>query len=87
MYHGHMAKKKKALSKTRKTLDINEMASQIVAAATRGQFQNGKNPLAVALGRMGGKKGGKARAEKLSSERRKEIALKAARARWDKTNA
>jgi hypothetical protein len=75
MYHGHMAKKKKALSKTRKTLDINEMASQIVAAATRGQFQNGKNPLAVA------------RAEKLSSERRKEIALKAARARWDKTNA
>ena len=36
----------------------------------------GKNPNAVALGRLGGKKGGKARAEKLTPERRKEIAQK-----------
>ena len=43
-----------------------------------------KNPAAVELGRLGGKKGGKARAEKLSPERRKEIARKAAKARWDK---
>ena len=35
-----------------------------------------KNPAAVELGRLGGKKGGKARAEKLSPERRKEIARK-----------
>ena len=41
-----------------------------------------KNPAAVLLGRMGGKKGGRARAEKLSPERRKEIARKAAAARW-----
>ena len=43
-----------------------------------------KNPAAVELGRLGGKKGGKARAEKLSPERRKEIARKAANARWEK---
>jgi hypothetical protein len=43
-----------------------------------------KNPAAVALGKLGASKGGKARAEKLSPERRKEIARKAARARWDK---
>jgi hypothetical protein len=43
-----------------------------------------KNPAAVALGRLGASKGGKARAEKLSPERRKEIASKAAKARWDK---
>ncbi|HEV7643314.1 MAG TPA: hypothetical protein VGO50_05160 [Pyrinomonadaceae bacterium] len=43
-----------------------------------------KNPAAVYLGRRGGLKGGKARAEKLTPARRKEIALKAARARWDK---
>jgi hypothetical protein len=43
----------------------------------------GKNPAAVELGRFGGKKGGKARAEKLSAERRKEIARKAAKIRWD----
>ncbi len=42
----------------------------------------GKNPAAVALGRLGGLKGGKARTEKLSPERRKEIAQKAAQARW-----
>lgn len=36
------------------------------------------------LGQMGGKKGGKARAAKLSPERRKEIAVKAANARWHK---
>lgn len=41
-----------------------------------------KNEAAVALGKLGGIKGGKARAEKLSEERRKEIAEKAAKARW-----
>ncbi|PYU55940.1 MAG: hypothetical protein DMG55_25910 [Acidobacteria bacterium] len=43
-----------------------------------------KNPHAQALGKLGGKKGGKARSEKLSPEHRREIAAKAARARWDK---
>jgi hypothetical protein len=43
-----------------------------------------KNPAAVALGRLGGKRGGKARAEKLSAKRRREIAKLAALARWSK---
>ena len=42
----------------------------------------GKNQHAVALGRMGGQKGGLARAKRLSAKRRSEIARKAARARW-----
>ena len=41
-----------------------------------------KNPAAVALGRLGGLKGGKARAEKLTAKQRSEIAKKAAQARW-----
>lgn len=41
-----------------------------------------KNVHAVALGRLGGKRGGAARARKLTPERRKEIAKKAAEARW-----
>jgi hypothetical protein len=41
-----------------------------------------KNPHAVALGRMGGLKGGPARAQSLSSEERSEIAKRAAQARW-----
>ena len=44
----------------------------------------GKNPAAVALGKLGGKKGGKARAEKLSPAKRKQIAKKAAAKRWGK---
>jgi hypothetical protein len=41
-----------------------------------------KNPAAVALGRLGGLKGGKARAVALSAEQRRDIARKAAQARW-----
>jgi hypothetical protein len=46
-----------------------------------------KNPAAVALGRLGGLKGGKARAEKLSAAKRKAIAEKAATARWKNRSA
>jgi hypothetical protein len=44
----------------------------------------GKNPAAVALGRLGGAKGGKARAKKLTAEQRVDIARIAAEARWKK---
>ena len=43
-----------------------------------------KNPAAVAFGQLGASKGGKARAAKLSERKRKEIAKKAAAARWEK---
>lgn len=43
----------------------------------------GKNPAAVALGKLGGKKGGKARAAKLTATERSAIAKKAAKARWE----
>jgi hypothetical protein len=46
-----------------------------------------KNPNAVALGKLGGSKGGRIRAERLNAERRKEIARKAVKARWDKVRA
>jgi hypothetical protein len=47
--------------------------------------KSGKNPAAVALGRLGGLKGGKARANKLSASRRRSIAKQAAKARWTKS--
>lgn len=46
-----------------------------------------KNPHAVALGRKGGQKGGKARAAKLTPEERSEAARKAVRARWERWRA
>jgi hypothetical protein len=51
---------------------------------TETESADGKNPHAVALGRLGGPKGGKARASKLTPEQRKGVAQKAARARWHK---
>ncbi len=75
-------------SSKRKT-DINQIAADIVAQST-GEDHIGpalvlpKNPAAVELGRLGGLKGGKARAEKLSQSRRQEIARRAARKRWSK---
>ena len=64
--------------------DLNSLASRITEMATNEQppTDDGKNPAAVALGRLGGKKGGKARAANLTPERRKEIAQKAAATRW-----
>jgi len=61
---------------------VNALAASIVAEATRDPDE-GKDPAAVSLGRRGGLKGGKARAAKLSPDRRREIAKKAAQARWD----
>ncbi len=67
-------------SSKRQPQDVNVLAADIVAEATGDE----KNPAAVALGRLGGLKGGKARAKKLSKKRRSEIAKKAAQARWAK---
>lgn len=69
--------------------DTNQLAKSIVDRLT-GETQepemepSGKNPHAVALGRSGGLKGGKSRADKLTPEKRSEIAKKAAETRWKK---
>ena len=63
-----------------KHADLNQMAYAIVQAATDEsepiEEPTTKNPHAVALGRLGGLKGGKARAAKLTPQKRKEIAQK-----------
>lgn len=55
--------------------------AKVVSISTK-QAAPEKNPAAVALGRLGGLKGGNARAAKLSPERLKEIAQRAAKQRW-----
>ncbi len=71
--------------KPKRPRDLSLLAKKIVDLATEGEpaeEPSDKNPHAVALGRLGGQKGGKARAEKLTPQQRKEIAKKAAKARW-----
>jgi hypothetical protein len=75
-----------------KPRDLNSMAAAIVDQATDPDDQGddpyeGKNPAAVELGRLGGKKGGAARANKLTGEQRSDIARKAAQRRWSKKDA
>ena len=71
------------MQKRKRTPDVNVIATAIMEQST-SEAHIVKNPAAVALGRLGGLKGGKARAVKLSPKRRVEIAKKAALARWSK---
>jgi hypothetical protein len=66
---------------SKKPRDVNALAKAIVSEATDDPTE-GKDPAAVALGRRGGLKGGKARAAKLTPEQRSQAAKKAAQARW-----
>jgi len=73
--------------KLKRPIDLNKLAAFIVDQTTnedKTEEAPTKNPAAVELGRLGGLKGGKARAEKLSVERLSEIAKNAANARWKK---
>lgn len=75
-------------TKKKRPVDINSLAASIVADAIgEGEPEDigDKDPAAVALGRKGGLKGGKARAKALSKKKRAEIAKKAAKARWAKS--
>jgi hypothetical protein len=68
--------------------DANQLAKLVVDLAT-GAAEDApenadKDPAAVALGRKGGLKGGRARAESMTAEERSEAARRAARARWPK---
>jgi hypothetical protein len=74
------------LKRSSKTRDVNQIAFDVVRLST-GEAQPEpprpeKNPAAVALGRLGGLKGGKARAKKLTAKKRSDIAKKAAAKRW-----
>ena len=71
---------------SKRSRDVNELAKQLVDEATgdapKFDPDAGKDPAAVALGRRGGLKGGKARAERMTPEQRTDAAKKAAAARW-----
>jgi hypothetical protein len=78
-------------TRSSKDHDFTTIAKRVVEQAIGEQWdgspleQSTKNPHAVALGKLGGAKGGKARAEALSPRKREQIAKKAAQARWSKT--
>ena len=77
------------MKKRKREPDVNQLAHMIVERSTSepipiSKAKKRKNPAAVALGKAGGLKSAKGRMEKLTPERRREIASKAARERWAK---
>lgn len=75
----------KRSSKNKRPADANKLAFQVVQESTgevEAELESHKNKAAVELGRLGGLKGGKARAAKMTKKQRSEAARKAANARW-----
>ena len=75
--------------RSRMPRDTNQLAHKVLQIAIGEDVEpekldDGKNPAAVALGKLGGPKGGKARWKGVSKKKRSEVARKAARARWSK---
>ncbi len=71
----------KRIPRPRDPIQLGKLIGDIATGQIEDRVEDGKNPAAVELGRLGGLKGGKARAEKLSPERRAEIARKASKGR------
>ena len=69
-----------------KRKDVIEIAHDMMLAIESGNIRknaDGKDPIAVAMGRRGGLKGGRARADSMTPAQRVELAKKAAAARWE----
>jgi len=85
----------KRISKSARPLDVNQAAFQMVRRSTGTEDRQVRPPkvstsdisrVMAAMGRKGGKIGGKRRLTTMTPERRKEVALKAAKARWANHN-
>lgn len=87
-----MPKQRKPTAKPKRPSDVNQLAYQTVGKLTAEKAPDNTavtdseiSRVMAALGRKGGKVGGRKRAESLTPKKRSEIALKAARARWKKS--
>ena len=77
-----MAERRK--KRPRDPLALAKMIGDIATGQTSDTEPDKRNQAAVELGRLGGKRGGRARADKMTPEQRREIAQKAAKTRWSK---
>lgn len=74
----------KRLKRPRDPIALAKMIGDIATGQVQDRIEDTRNPAAVQLGKLGGKKGGKARAAKLSAKQRSRIARRAAQSRWSK---
>jgi len=74
----------KRLKRPRDPLSLAKLIGDIATGHIVDEVEDKRNPAAVALGRLGGRKGGTARAAGMSQKERRASAKKAAKARWAK---
>ena len=74
----------KRLKRPRDPIQLGKLIVDIATGQVEDRVEDSRNPHAVELGRLGGAKGGQARAKKLSPAKRRAIAKKAAAKRWQK---
>jgi hypothetical protein len=74
----------KRVKRPRDPAQLANLVMQIATGEVSDEVEDKRNPAAVALGKLGGAKGGKARAKSLTAKQRKDIAKKAAQSRWKK---
>jgi hypothetical protein len=75
----------KRLKRPRDPIQLGKLIVDIATGHVEDRIEDNKDAAAVTRGRLGGKSGGNARANKLSAEERRDIARKAATARWSKS--
>jgi len=73
------------LKRPRDPIQLAKLIGDIATRQAEDRQDDSRNPAAVALGKLGGKKGGVARRQALTPEERREIARKAVRARWQRS--
>lgn len=76
---------KKQLKRPRDPMQLAKLIGDIATGQVDDSVEDGKDPAAVKRGRLGGVKGGKARAEKMTTQERRQAARKAAQARWSRS--
>jgi len=74
----------KRIKRPRDSISLAKLIGDIATGQVVDKVEDKRNPAAVELGKLGGKKGGRARAASLTAKKRKDIAKKAAKSRWKK---
>jgi hypothetical protein len=80
--NGSMVERRK--KRPRDPIQLAKLIGDIATGQVEDRVEDNRNPAAVALGKLGGAKGGTVRAAQLTPEKRREIAQKAAQKRWSK---
>jgi hypothetical protein len=77
----------KRLKRPRDPIQLGKLIVDIATGQVEDRVEDGKDPVAIDRGRLGGRKGGAARAQNLTGEQRRQAATHAANSRWNRVKS